>query len=387
MNLQEEYQLNKINKIMNINEDAFNFGKNTSLLREIDEEFKTLIDSYDPDKSDFDLIDNSGITEIEKNISKITKKLFNANMKLKFIEADEKGKDKFRVNSVAYTLVSHEQVKNIIEGITKIVVEEKNGIYYSRPRDIEVFMELSAIRYFIEMKRNAKKVAYTRFNERMCTSVLLHEIGHNLFLPIEINVVTQGQTPVFELKYKDNKPVQFQYTKDIETDTSRNYKAAGPMIIAMTILVTALTSLTGLLPLVVGASVFTSLSLSMSDTERTKKMNYNLSERSANQLPALYGYSVDMVGFYDIIFNAFKMKSENKKGKTILGKIFRKLMYPTRMFIRDYRDYPTDSIETMIKTLKFEISNPNNSKKVKDELKQQLNDIETLIKKSNRMSV
>src|SRR5699024_10366802 len=226
MDLQEEYQLNKINKIMNINEDAFNFSKNTSLLREIDEEFKTLLDSYNFNKSEFDLIDKSEINKIATNISKITKKLFNTNMKLKFIEADPKGRDKFRVDSVASTMIRPEQIRNTVDGIAKIVIEEKNGIYYSKPREIEVFMELSSLRYFLEMKKNSNKVAFSNFNERVCTSVLLHEIGHNLFLPIEIKVITQGKEPAFELKYKDSKPVQFQYTKDIQADTDRNLKLA-----------------------------------------------------------------------------------------------------------------------------------------------------------------
>ncbi|WRM43564.1 hypothetical protein [Staphylococcus phage LY01] len=387
MDLRKECQLNKINKIMNINEDAFNFSKNTSLLREIDEEFKTLLDSYNFDKSEFDLIDKHEINKIANNISKITKKLFNANMQLKFVEADPKGKDKFRVRSVAYTLIKPEQIRDTIDGITKIVMEEKNGIHYAKPREIEVFIELSSIRYFLEKKKSSKEVTFSNFNERMCTALLLHEMGHNLFLPIEIKVLSQGKEPAFELKYKDNKPVQFQYTKDIESDTTRNLKFAGPMIIAMTVLVAGLTSLTGVLPLVLGSSFIANVTLNLLDNERVGKMNYNLSERSANQLPTLYGYSTEIINFYDIIYKSFRTKSENKKGKTLLGKIVRKLLYPSRLFIRDYRDYPTDSIEAIIKTLKFEISNPNNDKEVKNELKQQLSDIQTLIKKSDRLNV
>ncbi|QQM14603.1 hypothetical protein CPT_MarsHill_069 [Staphylococcus phage MarsHill] len=384
MNLQEEQQLNKINKIMNINEDAFNFSKNTSLLREIDEEFKTLLDSYNFDKSDFDLIDKSEINKIATNISKITKKLFNTNMKLKFIEADPKGKDKFRVDSVASTMIYPEQIRNTVDGISKIVIEEKNGIYYSKPREIEVFMELSSIRYFLEMKKNSKKVAFSNFNERVCTSVLLHEIGHNLFLPIEIKVITQGKEPAFELKYKDNKPVQFQYTKDIEADTDRNLKLAGPMIISMTIMVAILTSLTGVASITGITSIFSFFKLGSMDNKRVKKMNYNLSERSANQLPALYGYAKENIVLYDIVYAATNSKMEKTKNN-IFSKIFRGLMYPSRLFIRNYKDYTSDSIDNTIKTLKFEINNPNNSKEVKEGLKQQLSDIQTLMKKSDNM--
>ncbi|QQO92723.1 hypothetical protein CPT_Madawaska_068 [Staphylococcus phage Madawaska] len=384
MNLQEEQQLNKINKIMNINEDAFNFSKNTSLLREIDEEFKTLLDSYNYDKSDFDLIDKSEINKIATNISKITKKLFNTNMKLKFIEADPKGKDKFRVDSVASTMIYPEQIRNTVDGISKIVIEEKNGIYYSKPREIEVFMELSSIRYFLEMKKNSKKVAFSNFNERVCTSVLLHEIGHNLFLPIEIKVITQGKEPAFELKYKDNKPVQFQYTKDIEADTDRNLKLAGPMIISMTIMVAILTSLTGVASITGITSIFSFFKLGSMDNKRVKKMNYNLSERSANQLPALYGYAKENIVLYDIVYAATNSKMEKTKNN-IFSKIFRGLMYPGRLFIRNYKDYTADSIDSTIKTLKFEINNPNNSKEVKEGLKQQLSDIQTLMKKSDNM--
>ncbi|BDE75551.1 hypothetical protein [Staphylococcus phage S6] len=384
MNLQEEQQLNKINKIMNINEDAFNFSKNTSLLREIDEEFKTLLDSYNYDKSDFDLIDKHEINKISTNISKITKKLFNTNMKLKFVEADPKGKDKFRVESIASTIIKPEQIRNTLDGISKIVIEEKNGIYYSKPREIEVFMELSSLRYFLEMKKNSKKVVFSNFNERVCTSVLLHEIGHNLFLPIEIKVITQGKEPAFELKYKDNKPVQFQYTKDIEADTDRNLKLAGPMIISMTLMVAILTSLTGVAAITGITSIFSFFKLGSMDNKRVEKMNYNLSERSANQLPALYGYAKENIMLYDMVYAATNSKMEKTKNN-IFSKIFRGLMYPGRLFIRNYKDYSSDSIDNTIKTLKFEISNPNNSKEVKESLKQQLSDIQTLMKKSDRM--
>lgn len=315
MNLQEEQQLNKINKIMNINEDAFNFSKNTSLLREIDEEFKTLLDSYNYDKSDFDLIDKHEINKISTNISKITKKLFNTNMKLKFVEADPKGKDKFRVESIASTIIKPEQIRNTLDGISKIVIEEKNGIYYSKPREIEVFMELSSLRYFLEMKKNSKKVVFSNFNERVCTSILLHEIGHNLFLPIEIKVITQGKEPAFELKYKDNKPVQFQYTKDIEADTDRNLKLAGPMIISMTLMVAILTSLTGVAAITGIASIFSFFKLGSMDNKRVEKMNYNLSERSANQLPALYGYAKENIMLYDMVYAATNSKMEKKIGR------------------------------------------------------------------------
>ena len=384
MDLQEEYQLNKINKIMNINEDAFNFSKNTSLLREIDEEFKTLLDSYNFNKSEFDLIDKSEINKIATNISKITKKLFNTNMKLKFIEADPKGRDKFRVDSVASTMIRPEQIRNTVDGIAKIVIEEKNGIYYSKPREIEVFMELSSLRYFLEMKKNSNKVAFSNFNERVCTSVLLHEIGHNLFLPIEIKVITQGKEPAFELKYKDSKPVQFQYTKDIEADTDRNLKLAGPMIISMTIMVAILTSLTGVASITGITSIFSFFKLGSMDNKRVKKMNYNLSERSANQLPALYGYATENIVLYDMIYAATNKKMEKTKNN-VFSKIFRGLMYPSRLFIRNYKDYTADSIDNTIKTLKFEINNPNNSKEVKEGLKQQLSDIQTLMKKSDNM--
>src|SRR5699024_2017723 len=332
--------------------------KNYALLREIHEEFKNLLDSYNFNKSEFELIDKREINKIATNISKITKKLFNTNMKLKFIEADPKGRDKFRVDSVASTMIRPEQIRNTVDGIAKIVIEEKNGIYYSKPREIEVFMELSSLRYFLEMKKNSNKVAFSNFNERVCTSVLLHEIGHNLFLPIEIKVITQGKEPAFELKYKDSKPVQFQYTKDIEADTDRNLKLAGPMIISMTIMVAILTSLTGVASITGITSIFSFFKLGSMDNKRVKKMNYNLSERSANQLPALYGYATENIVLYDMIYAATNKKMEKTKNN-VFSKIFRGLMYPSRLFIRNYKDYTADSIDNTIKTLKFEINNPN----------------------------
>src|SRR5699024_984612 len=227
-------------------------------------------------------------------------------------------------------------------------------------------------------------VAFSNFNERVCTSVLLHEIGHNLFLPIEIKVITQGKEPAFELKYKDSKPVQFQYTKDIEADTDRNLKLAGPMIISMTIMVAILTSLTGVASITGITSILSFFKLGSMDNKRVKKMNYNLSERSANQLPALYGYATENIVLYDMVYAATNKKMEKNKNN-VFSKIFRGLMYPSRLFIRNYKDYTADSIDNTIKTLKFEINNPNNSKEVKEGLKQQLSDIQTLMKKSDNM--
>lgn len=380
--ISESQNLKKLKEMMNVNEDVFNFSsKNSSLLKEIDEEFKYLLDSYNPEKSDFDL-DKDGIKKVENNIINVVKKLFNAKMKFKFFEPKMGGK--FTVKNVAYTVVTQEQVSNIVEGITKIVMEEKNGIYYSNPREIDVFMELSSLRHFMEKKSNGKE-GFTDFNERYCTYILLHEIGHNLYFPIEINVLSKGKTPTFELKYKNSKPAQFQYTKDIEDDTRRNRIAAKPMIIAMTILIASLASLKGVAELTLGVGAASAMFLSFQDGSRLATMNYNLSERSANQLPTLYGYSVEMVKFYDLIYKAFSQKSETK-GKNKISKTIRGLFYPLRLFVRSYKDYPTDSIDTLIKTLKFEISNANNNEKARKELKKQLREIEILIKNSKNLN-
>ncbi|QQO92461.1 hypothetical protein CPT_Machias_069 [Staphylococcus phage Machias] len=384
VSLKEEIQLNKINKIMNINEDAFNFGKNTSLLKEIDEEFDSLISKYNFEKSDFDVIDKNEYNDIAKRISDIAKKLFNTNMKLKFIEADKRGKDKFRVGSVAHTLIKPEDIRNITDGITKIVIEEKNGIYYSKPREIEVNIELSSLRYFIEKKESGQK-EFTTLNGRMYTFLLLHEIGHNLFFPVEINVLSGGKTPTFELKYKDNKPVQFKYTKEIEADTRRNRVLAAPMILAMSTLVMCLTAVFIGASISMGSFMGTGMLLTSASFNRKTTMDYNLSERSANQLPALYGYSVEMVKFYDLVYKAFRMKSE-KRPNNLIAKAMRGLLYPMSGFIKSYKDYPTDSIDAVIKTLKFEISNNNNSNEVKKELKRQLDEIQRIIKYSNRLN-
>ncbi|WPH64105.1 hypothetical protein [Staphylococcus phage vB_StaM_PB50] len=384
VSLKEEIQLNKINKIMNINEDAFNFGKNTSLLREIDDEFDSLISKYNFEKSDFDVINKNEYNDIAKRISDIAKKLFNTNMKLKFIEADKRGRDKFRVGSVAHTLIKPEEIRNITDGITKIVIEEKNGIYYSKPREIEVNIELSSLRYFIEKKESGQK-EFTTLNGRMYTFLLLHEIGHNLFFPVEINVLSGGKTPTFELKYKDNKPVQFKYTKEIEADTRRNRVLAAPMILAMSTLVMCLTAVFIGASISMGSFMGTGMLLTSASFNRKTTMDYNLSERSANQLPALYGYSVEMVKFYDLVYKAFRMKSE-KRPNNLIAKAMRGLLYPMSGFIKSYKDYPTDSIDAVIKTLKFEISNNNNSNEVKKELKKQLDEIQRIIKYSNRLN-
>lgn len=384
VSLQEEMQMKKIKEVMNLNEDAFNFGKNTSLLREIDEEFDSLISKYNFEKSDFDVIDKNEYNDIAKRISDITKKLFNTNMKLKFIEADKRGKDKFKVGSVAHTLIKPEDIRNITDGITKIVIEEKNGVYYSKPREIEVNIELSSLRYFIEKKASGQK-EFTTLNGRMYTFLLLHEIGHNLFFPVEINVLSGGKTPTFELKYRDNKPVQFKYTKEIETDNRRNRVLSAPMILAMSTLVMCLTAVFIGASLSMGSFMGTGMLLTSASFNRKTTMDYNLSERSANQLPALYGYSVEMVKFYDLVYKAFRMKSETRSNN-LISKAMRGLLYPMSGFIKSYKDYPTDSIDAVIKTLKFEISNNNNSNEVKKELKKQLDEIQRIIKYSNRLN-
>ena len=92
-----------------------------------------------------------------------------------------------------------------------------------------------------------------------------------------------------------------------------------------------------------------------------------------------------MVKFYDLVYKAFRMKSE-RRPNNLIAKAMRGLLYPMSGFIKSYKDYPTDSIDAVIKTLKFEISNNNNSNEVKKELKKQLDEIQRIIKYSNRLN-
>ncbi|WPH64106.1 hypothetical protein [Staphylococcus phage vB_StaM_PB50] len=363
-----------------LKEDMFINSRNKNTLKDVDKIFNELIDSYDLDKEEFV---NFNFTKKEKEIENLCNKLFNTKLKFSFLDLDDVMF--YSSNFIGQTKWNEKQAKDIALGLLKIVSEEKNGIYYAKPTEIKVEMELNFIRYCILLRKSNNKIE-NLFDGSLLTSVLLHEIGHNLILPLELNVLNKGETPKFELKYKNNPPQIFSYSKDIEDDERRNKKYAIPMVSAMTIFFLSLSIVNA--PIGIGTGLVSSVFLNRSVKNNKDKKDYNLVERTADYLPTLYGYSRELVKTTIIVreidkIHGFKPPTyKNNKFNAIKNKI----LYPIKLFIRDYKDWETDIVESDIRILEKELSNNNNDNETKKEIKKTINDIKLLVKLSDNFN-
>ncbi|WRM43565.1 hypothetical protein [Staphylococcus phage LY01] len=365
---------------MLLNEDMFINSKNKNKLKLIDNVFNELINSYDLNKEEF--IDFN-FKNKEKEIEKICNELFNTDLRFNFLELNDS--KYYSCNFIGQTRWNEKQAKDIALGLLKIVSEEKNGIYYAKPTKIIVDMELNFIRYCILLK-GKNKIIDNLFDGSLLTSVLLHEIGHNLILPLELNVLNKGKTPKFELKYKDNPPQMFSYSKDIEEDEKRNKKFAIPMISAMTLFFIFLSIVNA--PIGIGSGMVTTVFLNRNIKKNKNNKDYNLTERTADYLPNLYGYARELTKTTIIVREIDKLEGSKPPiyNNSKINKIKNKLLYPFNLFIRDYKDWETDIIESNVKILQKELSNSNNDAKTKEEIKKTISDIQKLIKMSDRLT-
>ena len=300
--------------------------------------------------------DRAGIQKIFDKISVIINKKFNVEMRLVL---DVKAP---KPSSIAYTVYT-EDVLNILRSqVEEIIVNEKTGYSFIEVKKIDVSFELVALKDFLKLGTLTTKNGHSfKFEGRHMLSILLHEIGHNVFIPFYFD---QDNDKNYRFKIGNGKPIII-YKDFLE------YRSLSTMEKVVSIILTyigavglvAATAGLGLLASLAGVGVGVAAlagSVKIASLDKTYAKDYMRNERNANTLPFQYGYIREMLeetamiqklivdGSFNGVYKEFK-KTDAKYWSN-----------------GGYQSIITKDIIGMLNT---ELSNPNNGEREKKMLK------------------
>lgn len=238
------------------------------------------------DKDNWRRSDRAGIQKLFDKISVIINKKFNVEMRLML---DVKAA---KTSSVAYTVYTEDVADIIKSQVEEIVIDEKYGYHFIEAKKIDVSFELVALSGFLNLGEIINKNGYSyKFEGRHMVSVLLHEIGHNVFIPFYFD---QDNDKNYRVKIGKQKPIIIykDFLKYKELSAGMRFLAATLSLISVAELGVASA---GVLPATFFASLGISaasaiLSHAIAKSDKTFAKDYMRNERNANTLPFQYGY-------------------------------------------------------------------------------------------------
>lgn len=238
------------------------------------------------DKDNWRRSDRAGIQKLFDKISVIINKKFNVEMRLML---DVKAA---KTSSVAYTVYTEDVADIIKSQVEEIVIDEKYGYHFIEAKKIDVSFELVALSGFLNLGEITNKNGYSyKFEGRHMVSVLLHEIGHNVFIPFYFD---QDNDKNYRVKIGKQKPIIIykDFLKYKELSAGMRFLAATLSLISVAALGVASA---GVLPATFFASLGISaasaiLSHAIAKSDKTFAKDYMRNERNANTLPFQYGY-------------------------------------------------------------------------------------------------
>lgn len=308
------------------------------------------------DKDNWRRSDRAGIQKLFDKISVIINKKFNVEMRLML---DVKAA---KTSSVAYTVYTEDVADIIKSQVEEIVIDEKYGYHFIEAKKIDVSFELVALSGFLNLGEITNKNGYSyKFEGRHMVSVLLHEIGHNVFIPFYFD---QDNDKNYRVKIGKQKPIIIykDFLKYKELSAGMRFLAATLSLISVVALGVASA---GVLPATFFASLGISaasaiLSHAIAKSDKTFAKDYMRNERNANTLPFQYGY------VKEILEETLMIQKLIVDGEfSGLYKNFQKM---DKSFWTNggYQSIITKDIMGMINT---ELSNPNTNEKDKALLK------------------
>ena len=308
------------------------------------------------DKDNWRRSDRAGIQKIFDKISVIINKKFNVEMRLML---DVKAA---KTSSVAYTVYTEDVADIIKSQVEEIVIDEKYGYHFIEAKKIDVSFELVALSGFLNLGEITNKNGYSyKFEGRHMVSVLLHEIGHNVFIPFYFD---QDNDKNYRVKIGKQKPIIIykDFLKYKELSAGMRFLAATLSLISVVALGVASA---GVLPATFFASLGISaasaiLSHAIAKSDKTFAKDYMRNERNANTLPFQYGYVKEILE-ETVMIQKLIVDGEFSG----LYKNFQKM---DKSFWTNggYQSIITKDIMGMINT---ELSNPNTNEKDKALLK------------------
>lgn len=281
--------------------------------------------------------DRAGIQKIFDKISVIINKKFNVEMRLVL---DVKAP---KPSSIAYTVYT-EDVLNILRSqVEEIVINEKTGYSFIEVKKIDVSFELVALKDFLKLGTFTTKNGHSfKFEGRHMLSILLHEIGHNVFIPFYFD---QDNDKNYRFKIGNGKPIII-YKDFLE------YRSLSTMEKVVSIILTYIGAV-GLVTALAGSVKIASL-------DKTYAKDYMRNERNANTLPFQYGYIKEMLEETAMIQKLIVDGSFNG--------VFREFKKMDAKYWSNggYQSIITKDIMGMLNT---ELSNPNNGERERKMLK------------------
>lgn len=305
--------------------------------------------------------DRAGIQKIFDKISVIINKKFNVEMRLTL---DVKAA---KPNAVAYTIYT-EDVANVIKSqVEEIIVDEKYGYSFIELKKIDVAFELVSIKEFLRLGTFTTKNGYSyKFEGRHMLSILLHEIGHNVFVPFYFD---QDNDKNYRIKIGNSQPIivykdflQYKQLNVMEKILSIVLAYVG--VISLCVAVAGLGILASVVAVGVSVASFTG-STKIASLDKSFAREYMRNERNANTLPFQYGYVREMLeetaiiqklmveGYFNGVYREFK-KLDSKYWsnggyqsiitKDIIGMINAELNNPNngereRKMLKDVKDF------------------------------------------------
>lgn len=304
--------------------------------------------------------DRAGIQKIFDKISVIVNKKFNVEMRLML---DVKAA---KASSVAYTVYTEDVADVIKSQVEEIVIDAKYGYHFIEAKKIDVSFELVSLTGLLNLGEITNENGYSyKFEGRHMVSILLHEIGHNVFIPFYFD---QDNDKNYRVKIGNQKPIIIykDFLRFRNMRTSIKFLAYTLSLISIVTIGIAIVSIT------TTALFFTSLGIStatavLSDkvtrAERKsakKTKDYMRNERNANTLPFQYGYVKEILE-ETVMIQKLIVDGEFSG----LYKNFQK-MDKSVWSNGGYQSIITKDIMGMINT---ELSNPNTNEKDKALLK------------------
>lgn len=325
---------------VNLNEDIYRRPE-TALM---DKEFKVILDYFKKGDNLDKCIKNK--TDVDKmfsrqltNIEKLMKKLLNAGIILRFDRASNK---KLSCGMCIYP--SNEEM----HGKIKTAEETGKGFYLYECHNSLVLMDLALYKIFIEHN----------MNERGLTAVLLHELGHKVY-------------------------VERQHGEFDRAGRKINNRATGIRVIVTSIsgVLTFMISnnkLAKYVPIAGIIGYILSFGLTLLYLNSRNKISvdtYVKTEHLSDSLPIRYGYGYEIAKCMDIFYSMSKIQDASKNK-------FIKFIQNNLLLGSGNNDLNTDRLrrEEILKVLKQEYNNPNNSEHEKKILKKIIDDVEEMMR-------
>lgn len=162
-------------KFHGLNEDLY--LANTSRFKIVDKYFDSIIALLHPEAGVL-VNDRKKIDDIMAKITKVVAGIFNLNLDMA-VDWKRNG----RIQNFAYTQITEDIYRKIFSDLKEVYVSKKYGYHFVKMTDVNVRFEAAIFKEIAKINSGLSMIeGFTKFTGRHLTEILLHEIGHNVFI-------------------------------------------------------------------------------------------------------------------------------------------------------------------------------------------------------------